>query len=281
MPRSQNSRPWLGPEQAGYFKALGVPPALLEEMRIGYNGRYVVYPYILENGNCYAARCILPGREEDSFWHGNEAFFARDFRIYNVEEIERCEGGALIVTEGENSLLALKGLGYPCIAVPSAADLEALTPERLGGVRDILLLLAHTPEARLCARMLATRLGYKVRILEWDHHLKPGITPSRLAADTGHGFRQIGCCHDSGFEGVFPFPLARKGASADQRHAADGQGQKAARFRVRVCKDGPRPGRHPRHQYHGRATQGRQVLFFHADFDRDGPAQNPGHLLRF
>lgn len=177
-----------GADQESYFKAFGVSPPLLKEMKIGYNGRYLVYPYILENGISYAARCVLPGRGQDNFWHGNETFFTREFRIYNVEEIERCEGGALFVTDGEDNLLALKEIGYPGIAVPSPADLDSLTPEFLAGVRDILLLLTNSPEAHLTARLLATRLGHKVRILEWDHHLKRGYTPCRLAADKGVDF---------------------------------------------------------------------------------------------
>ncbi len=178
----------LGPDQVAFFGRFGVSPALLEEMRIGYNGRYLVYPYVLENGHSYAARCVLPGREADCFWHGNETFFERAFRIYNLGEIERCEGGALLVTEGEDSLLALKQIGYPCIAVPSAADLEVLTAERLSGVRDVLLMPAHTPEARLAARVLATRLGHKARILEWGHRSERGLTPCRLAAESAPDF---------------------------------------------------------------------------------------------
>jgi hypothetical protein len=72
--------------------------------------------------------------------------------------------------------------------VPSASDLDVLTVERLAGVRDVLLMPPNTPEAGLSARVLATRLGYKARILAWDHRLQPGITPHRLATDQGKVF---------------------------------------------------------------------------------------------
>ncbi|MEI6124910.1 MAG: DNA helicase, partial [Pseudomonadota bacterium] len=52
--------------QYGFFSDCGVSKAAVDELRIGYNGRYLVYPYFLEDGNCYAARCILFGKEEDN-----------------------------------------------------------------------------------------------------------------------------------------------------------------------------------------------------------------------
>jgi replicative DNA helicase len=42
----------------------------------------------------------------------------------------------------------------------------------------------------LAARTLATRLGYKARILEWDHRIERGATACRLAAETGGDFPQ-------------------------------------------------------------------------------------------
>jgi replicative DNA helicase len=68
---------FMGDEQYAYFRQFGVSDAAADEMKIGYNGRYLVYPYFLEDGNCYAARCILAAREEDNFWHGDETFFFR------------------------------------------------------------------------------------------------------------------------------------------------------------------------------------------------------------
>ncbi len=172
-----------------HFKAFGVSKSVVDAMKIGYNGRYIVYPYFLEDGNCYAARCVLPDREEDSFWHGDETFFSGGFRIFNTQEIERCEDGALFMTDGENNFLTLKELGYPGISVPSAADLELIAPERLAFVNHVLLMLVNTPEAQLAARSLATRLGFKSRILKWPSHLKRGYSLCHLAREKGKGFR--------------------------------------------------------------------------------------------
>jgi KaiC/GvpD/RAD55 family RecA-like ATPase len=171
------------------FNAFGVSKATVDEMKIGYNGRYLVYPYILDDGNCYAARCVLPEREEDSFWHGDETFFSGEFRVFNVQEIDRCEDGTLFITDGEDNLLTLKELGFPAICLPSVVDLELVSQERLAFVRHVLLVVTHTPEAQLAARSLATRLGFKSRILKWPSQSDRGYTLCDLAKDRGEGFR--------------------------------------------------------------------------------------------
>jgi len=173
----------LGEEQQRYFTDCGVSVHTLREMKIGFNGRYMIYPYIQESGYAYAAHCRLPGREQDSFWHGNEAFSKGESAVYNAREIGRCEGGALIVTEGELNLLILKELGYPAIALPAAASLPALAPERLAAIEHLFLLMSNTPEARLAAREFAVRVGFKVRILTWPAQLKRDTQLARLAAD--------------------------------------------------------------------------------------------------
>lgn len=179
----------MGEEQYAYFTELGASRATVEEMRIGYNGRYIVYPYFLEDGNCYAARCVQPGREEDQFWHGDKNFFSEEFRIYNVQEIDRCRDGSLLITEGENSLLALRELGFPVIAVPSFADLESIDAERFGSIRHIFLWMNNSPEAYLAARSLATGLGHRARIIRWPPTAKRGTDLSQLSSQEGKGFR--------------------------------------------------------------------------------------------
>ena len=172
-----------------YFQEFGVSKAVVDEMNIGYNGRYLVYPYVAEDGNCYAARCILPNRPEDNFWHGDNTFTTGGFQIFGTPDIERCEGGALFVTEGEDNLLALRALGYPGIAVPSAGDLEYLSAERLDGLQHIFIVVNNTPEAYLAARDAATRIGFKVRILVWPRRLKRGYNLIDLAREKGKEFR--------------------------------------------------------------------------------------------
>jgi hypothetical protein len=158
-------------------------------MKIGYNGRYLVYPYFMEDGNAYAARCILPGRENDNFWHGNEKFFSSVFQIYDMPEIDRCEGGAMFITEGENNLLTLKELGYPAIAVPAASDLENINTESLAFINHLFIVVNNAPEAHLSARALATQLGFKARILKWPAHLKRGYNLCQLATEKDKEFR--------------------------------------------------------------------------------------------
>jgi replicative DNA helicase len=179
----------MSDEQYAHFKEFGVSKATIDEMQIGYNGRYLVYPYFQDDDNCYSARCILPDREEDNFWHGNEKFFSEEFRVFNLQDIERCEDGALFIIEGENDLLTLKELGYPGIAVPYATDLEILDQERLAYIKHLFLVTNNTPEAHLSARHLATRLGFKARILKWSSHLKRGYNLCQLSRDSGKEFR--------------------------------------------------------------------------------------------
>jgi hypothetical protein len=175
--------------QYTYFKEFGVSKAVVDEMKIGYNGRYLVYPYFMEDGNAYAARCILPGRENDNFWHGNEKFFSSVFQIYDMPEIDRCEGGAMFITEGENNLLTLKELGYPAIAVPAASDLENINTESLAFINHLFIVVNNAPEAHLSARALATQLGFKARILKWPAHLKRGYNLCQLATEKDKEFR--------------------------------------------------------------------------------------------
>lgn len=164
----------MSKDQYQYFARYGIPETTLKTMKVGFNGRYLVYPYIQPSGYAYAARCVLPDRQEDHFWHGNETFAAGEFTIYNAPEIDHCEGGTLFITDGELNLLILKALGYPAIAVPSAADLTAIVPERLARVKHLFLLVAQAPEARLAARELAVRFGFKARIPGWPNHVKRG-----------------------------------------------------------------------------------------------------------
>jgi replicative DNA helicase len=203
-------RTLMGETEYGYFRELGVSKATVMEMKIGYNGRYLVYPYFLEDGNCYAARCVMPEHEEDQFWHGDETFFSPEHRIFNVQEIERCEDGALFLVDGENALLTLKELGYPGVAVPGFSNLEALDPDLFAHVLHVFLLMNHTPEARMAARSLATSLGYKARILKWSPDLNRGYTLCRLAKEKGKQFRTAVSAMIRGSQSFSPFSSAEK-----------------------------------------------------------------------
>ena len=170
------------------FRRDCILPETVTEMRIGYNGRYLVYPYIQANGNCYAAHCVHPDQEDDSFWYGDENFFASPFQIFNAGEIDRCENGTLFVVEGERSLLCLRQLGFPGIAVPNAVVLEDLEPERLRWIHTIFVLMRNTVESEAMARAFATRAGFKVRLVHWPEDTPRDMSLAALAAANPAGF---------------------------------------------------------------------------------------------
>lgn len=172
-----------------YFHAFGVNDALLADLQIGYNGRYITYPYMQADGNFYTARCVHPDRPDDVFWHGDEDFFKPRYRIFNGRDIECCENGALIVVEGEDNLLAVKQLGLPGIAVPTAADLEHIQPERFAFLHTIFLWVRQCPESEKAAKNLATRLGYRTRLIRWPEHTPKNYSIARLAAEKKKDFQ--------------------------------------------------------------------------------------------
>nr|WP_320009933.1 DnaB-like helicase C-terminal domain-containing protein [uncultured Desulfobulbus sp.] len=157
----------LTSEQALPLQKAKIGSGVLKELAIGFNGRYLVYPYQQADGNCYAARCIHPTRGEDCFWYGDERFFGQEFRLFNAPEIDRCENGALFLVEEEKNLLPIKQLGFPGIAVPTAADLEAISPDRFAWIRTIFLWVNNNAESEAKARTFATRVGFKVRLIRW------------------------------------------------------------------------------------------------------------------
>lgn len=172
------------------FAAQGIAKAVLEEMRIGFNGRYLVYPYFQEDGNCHVARCVHPERPGDTFWHGDEDFAQPRFRIFNMQEIMRCENGSLIIVEGEDNLLALRQLGLPGIALASAADFVHLEAARLAWLKTVFVCVNRNPESETAARDFAGRIGFKARLLRWPDDAPKHFCLTKMAAELGNGFQQ-------------------------------------------------------------------------------------------
>ncbi len=170
------------------FQKCGIGRAALVEMQVGFNGRYLVYPYIQEDGNCYSARCVHPERPEDYFWHGNEIFGREPFNIFNVQDIQRCENGALFICEGEENLLTLKQLGFPGVAVSHYNVLEKLPASLFDGIKTLFICVANSLESENSARNLASRVGYKARILTWPPHSPRQYSLWQLARDSGKEF---------------------------------------------------------------------------------------------
>lgn len=177
-------------EQFDYFGRMGISREILREMRIGYNGRYLVYPYFEEDGNCYSARCIHPDRPEDTFWYGNEEFVADRNMIFNRNDIDRCENGSLIIVESEINLLAVKQLGLPGIAVTSAISLENLEPALLNWITTVFLWANNATESQQAARKLATHLGFKARVIRWPEHTEKNYSLIKFSTEGQQDFRQ-------------------------------------------------------------------------------------------
>ncbi len=187
------------------FQEIGIGKAALEEQQIGYNGRYLVYPYFQGDGNCYSARCVFPDRKEDFFWHGNEDFFKEEYQIFNVQDIQRCENGSLFLCEGEDTLLTLKQLGYPAVAVPDYQTMESIDPDRFSFVRTLFLVSSNGAESEISMRKLASRIGYKVRPFRWPAGLPREYSLCQLARDKGKQFRAAVSSMITGARAFSPF----------------------------------------------------------------------------
>jgi KaiC/GvpD/RAD55 family RecA-like ATPase len=172
----------------GLFKESEIGQATLAEMQVGFNGRYLVFPYFQEDGNCYSARCVHPDRAEDFFWHGNPDFSREPFNLFNVQDVQRCENGALFICEGEENLLTLKQLGFPGVAVAHYTILEKLPVRLFDKVKTLFICIANSLESENAARNLAARVGYKARILAWLPNAPKHYSLRRLAKDSGKMF---------------------------------------------------------------------------------------------
>ena len=179
----------LTPNIEEYFARIGVSPDTLKELKIGYNGRYIVYPYFMQNGKCYTAHCIMPEDDSERFWHGDQTFSANGLQIFNISDIDYCEDGALFIVEGEKNLLCLRELGFPGIAIPAAADLASIDISRFAHINTIVMVMNHSPESVEAARAFAGLVGFKVRLLQWPSQLKRGYNLSQLAYDDPGGFK--------------------------------------------------------------------------------------------
>ena len=171
-----------------HFGQSTIKKPVLSDMSIGYNGRYIVYPYFQEDGNCYTARCVNPDRSEDFFWHGDATMAVEQFQIFNVQDIQRCENGALVLCEGEENLLSLKQMGLPGVAVHDSQLFDTIESSRFEYIRTLFIIVANNAESELRARALASRLGHKVRLLNWPTGMARNYNLWQLARDKGTDF---------------------------------------------------------------------------------------------
>ncbi|MDW7773458.1 MAG: DnaB-like helicase C-terminal domain-containing protein [Desulfobulbaceae bacterium] len=192
------------------FAERGISGEVLREMKVGYNGRYLVFPYFEEDGNCYCARCVHPDRGDDSFWYGNEQLFTDRIMIFNANDIERCEGGCLLLVESEENLLVLKELGLPGIAVVSSGDMGQLGPAPLRWIKTVFLWPDHSSDSENSVRSLATALGFKARLIRWPEHTEKNYTLVRLAADLQKDFQQTAFALINNARAFSPFASPEK-----------------------------------------------------------------------
>lgn len=177
-------------EIVGFFNKRGVSREALREMNIGFNGRYLMYPYVQEDGNCYSARCVHPEKAEDFFWHGNDEYSRPPFNLFNLQDINRCENGTIFVCEGEENVLTLKQLGFPAVGVHLSNLLEKLSPSLFLKIETVFISVGNRPESENHARNLASRLGYKARILNWPTNSPRDFNLWQLAEESGSEFGQ-------------------------------------------------------------------------------------------
>lgn len=154
-------------ESLEWFGRKGVGAGLLRQMKIGFNGRYLVFPYLQNDGNSYSARCVHPEKKDDFFWYGDSKYSSSPFSIYNVQELKRCYGGTAFLCVGEPSLLVLKQLGFPGLAVSHYSQLEELSVDLFKNLHTLFIITENNLESFNGARNLAARVGHKVRILQW------------------------------------------------------------------------------------------------------------------
>lgn len=171
------------------FSELGVEDDVLQEMKIGFNGRYIVYPFFQENGAAYAAHCLAPEPGNSQTWYGDPAYSTGEFRLFNSADINHCEDGSLFLVEGEINLLCLRALGFAGIAVPTAIDLDHLHSQRFQHLQTIFLCVNNTPEAEAAASRFAARVGFKVRLLRWGPARPRGFQLADLARQDPKSFK--------------------------------------------------------------------------------------------
>jgi len=183
----------VGDSLLEFYAKRHISEALLKELSIGFNGRYIVYPYFQDDGNCYSARCVYPENKDDFFWQGDEDYSEVPFTLFNRAELEHCEQGTLFVCEDENSLLTLKQLGFPAVAVPHHSHLEKLPVELFAGIKTIFVAVGNSVESQGSSYSFASRFGYKARILPWPAATPPHYTFFKLAEDCGKDYgKRIG-----------------------------------------------------------------------------------------
>lgn len=155
-------------ERLSFFEDATVGKVVIRQLHVGFNGRYLVYPYKQIDGNIYSARCVHPDKNDDYFWYGDTEFAEGTTGLFNIDEIKRCAGGALFLCEGEENLLPIKQMGFPGVAYWDKRIIEKLDPEVFAPVSTVFIVPRNNHDSYSAAKVAATKIGYKVRILKWS-----------------------------------------------------------------------------------------------------------------
>ena len=107
--------------------------------------------------------------------------------------------------QGGDTLLALKQLGYPAVAVPNCQTMELIDPRKFAFIKTLFLVTSNSAEADFSMRKLAARIGYKVRPFKWPSGLGKGYTLCQLARDKGEHFRSAVSSLINGAQAFSPF----------------------------------------------------------------------------
>lgn len=180
----------LGDKERKHFMEFGISTAVITESGIGSNGQYLVFPYYQSDGECYFYRCISFFNSQDTFWYGNDEFLAKQFKLFNLPEIERCAGGSIFICEGELNLLTIKELGIPGVALPDFSELETVPPELFTAVEHVFIVVENSPKSLVAAKNFAARLGFKARLIRLPATKERGYNLCRLFKDKGGKFRE-------------------------------------------------------------------------------------------
>lgn len=223
-------RAFMGEKEKRHFQEFGVSPAVAEELGIGFNGQYFVYPYCLDDQNCYAARFIRQGMEQDLFWKGDDPFIQSDYLLFNMQDLDRCENGSLFVAVGENNLAVIRQAGFPGVAVPEAVDLERVNVDPLAFIEHLFIVIPNNPQARLSAKVLATRMGFRARILSWPPGTKEGSDLVSCAREYGKEFFKFFFRMVKGSKAFSPFPSLEKELRVFSRELRRNQGKRLLGF---------------------------------------------------
>ncbi len=171
----------LQEESLPFFVDAGIRAETLKRLHVGYNGRYLVFPYQQLDGNFYSARCVHPDNTDDFFWLGDTDFEGGKSGFFNLVDFKRCKNGTFFICEGEENLVVLNQLGFPGVGYVNTTILDRVHPEWFSSFSTVFILPKKNENAYQAARYCATKIGFKVRIITWPAQMADGESLYQLA----------------------------------------------------------------------------------------------------